>query len=391
MEQIIKEYKRRVTRLKNEKLVKYKGKITRFKEENVKLAIEYLEHREDYLKKVNGTGDTARKRYFKTLGKEITYLQNVLYWFNKWNLKDLTKDNIEEVFNKIEEDKLRSIKGNSLKDNTKKDYYSKVLKNGFFNFIKKDDLAKEVIIRKFTTNEEVRFFEFETLIRLTKAQRYKDHELLLWLMFDTGVEINAILQLRKNDFSLEKTENNDDYYTLHVREEIGKKRRSVRNIFIYHNRTNELLNEILKGIGDTENLFKFKWRNAYNIINETSKTLNLKLKTHNQYITPKDFRSSCATYFLKEGWTTDEIKARLGHKPSSSVIDRYVSYLSLDQQKLKKKKEEVDIKNYKEKYSQIAERNRQLEETIKSMNKDLENIKKFISENNEIKNAVKEL
>lgn len=40
---------------------------------------------------------------------------------------------------------------------------------------------------------------------------------------------------------------------------------------------------------------------------------------------------------LKKGWTTDEVNSRLGHRPSSRELDKYVNFLALDRHKPKKK------------------------------------------------------
>ena len=57
----------------------------------------------------------------------------------------------------------------------------------------------------------------------------------------------------------------------------------------------------------------------------------------NDMIRWKDLRSGMACHLLKQGWTTDEVNFRLGHKPSSREIDVYVSYLAVDRRKPKKK------------------------------------------------------
>lgn len=379
-------FEKRIKRLSKKKEVSYNNKTTKFREENVRIAIDYLRHKEEYSQNVNGYTEDAQKRYYKTLDKKFTYIQNVLVWFNKWPLKELTDENIKAVYDKLQKNELTSLRGTFLSENSKKDYYSKVFKNGFFAYINKHDIARKIILRKFKTNKEVRFFEIETLKQISNSLRYNDHKLLVWLLFDTGLEINAALNLIKKDFSIEKSESGDNYFMLHVRDEISKKGRSTRNIFIFHNETNILLKEIIQNIGDNDKLFNFGYRNAYKIISETSKELNLKLKTHNEHIVPKDFRSSMATYFLKEGWTTDEIKARLGHNVSSSVINSYVSYLGLDQKLNLKKKEEKDLTNFKEKYEKIAAQNRKSNEELKKVKNDLELLKELIYKNREILN-----
>jgi hypothetical protein len=40
---------------------------------------------------------------------------------------------------------------------------------------------------------------------------------------------------------------------------------------------------------------------------------------------------------LSKGWSTDEVNQRLGHKPSSREIDKYVNWLALDRRKPKRK------------------------------------------------------
>ena len=43
-------------------------------------------------------------------------------------------------------------------------------------------------------------------------------------------------------------------------------------------------------------------------------------------------------------WNRDELNARLGHKPSSRIIDRYINYLALDRKKPKKKVYESNLR-----------------------------------------------
>lgn len=104
-----------------------------------------------------------------------------------------------------------------------------------------------------------------------------------------------------------------------------------------------------------ENLFRGGPRSLYNVLTKIVKRYSLKVQPTNESINLKDFRSSMATHFLKIGWNTDLIKYRLGHKPSSSVIDRYVSYLGLNKQRKEKVTERIQL-NYKK----IQEDNRLL-------------------------------
>lgn len=40
---------------------------------------------------------------------------------------------------------------------------------------------------------------------------------------------------------------------------------------------------------------------------------------------------------LNKDWTTDEINARLGHKPSSRELDKYINFLALGSKKPQRK------------------------------------------------------
>ena len=44
-----------------------------------------------------------------------------------------------------------------------------------------------------------------------------------------------------------------------------------------------------------------------------------------------------ACHLLRNHWTTDEVNARLGHKPSSKEIDKYCNFLAIGRHEPKKK------------------------------------------------------
>jgi len=46
---------------------------------------------------------------------------------------------------------------------------------------------------------------------------------------------------------------------------------------------------------------------------------------------------------LSKGWTTNEVNRRLGHKPSSREIDKYVNWLALDNRQPKRKFHEHQV------------------------------------------------
>ena len=55
-----------------------------------------------------------------------------------------------------------------------------------------------------------------------------------------------------------------------------------------------------------------------------------------------------ACNLLEKVWTTDEIKSRMGHKPSSTVLDVYVNYKALNKKKTKRKLYDSNLQKIKE-------------------------------------------
>ncbi|MFH1607191.1 MAG: site-specific integrase [Nanoarchaeota archaeon] len=374
--------------------------------DNKKLILKWLDEKEENLKNQYGHDGYAKIRYYKTLMKEVTFMKQLDHLFKDKKLKDLTKEDIKYVYQGLEKGTIKSLKGNPLSEGSRQDYYKKVFKGGFFKFIGKSDFAKEIIKRRFEEHKEVRFFEFEDFQKMVKFSKSLDHSLFMWLALDAGVEMGAMLQILKSDFTKESDEvSNTKYWVLHVRKEISKKSRQKRDIYIYFNETSDLLSAYLPTLTDDQRLFDWSPRNTYKFIKDYSNRANIKVKPGNEPISPKDFRSSCATYFLKQEWTTDQVKGRLGHSPSSKEIDRYVNYFGLNQASFIRKKKQIDFGNYKEKYAEITEElkhirleNRKLsnlEVTNSSLKQDMLVMKEEMAlmkkDNEELKDVFKEM
>lgn len=325
-----------------------------FRSSNVNLAYDYLKSREKQSQDERGYSELAQKRYYKTLNKVFTYLLNILKWFNPYELKDLTQENIYKVYTDLEQDKLTSITGKILEENSKKDIYSKELKNGFFEFIEKSHIARKVIKRIYREYKVVSYFTYDDIVRMSNATKRKDYELLLWLMFDTGIEINTILQLEKKHF-LKK----ENYWYLNVPLDISKASRQPRNILIYQNSTIDLLNSTLPSLNDNDKLFKFGYRNANKLIKAVSEKTNTKTKPNKEIVKPHDFRRSMTMFFVNIEWNKIDILARLGQKPSSTEIDHYFNASGIDQERLVKKKEIAENIDNKSKIDNLEKELRQ--------------------------------
>lgn len=343
---------------------------------NRDLVVKWIEKRKTELENINGYDKEVQPRYYKTLYKELsTYMPNILLWFNDTDFQDITKEDIASVYKGLEEGTLETIKGKkNLSYKTRKDFYGRVFKGGFFNFIGKDNLAKEVIKRRFTEASEVKFFDLDTLRVIADNAATGSQRLAYWVLFDTGIEVMALCQLKKNNFEWIQ-DKDEGYYILHVPKEISKKLRKQRDIYIHFNETNQLLKTQMEPLKDDERLFNFKPPALYHALKLVVDKFNLKTKPESKSITIKDFRSSMATYFLQQNWTSDEVKARLGHSPSSTEIDRYVNYLGINQRKQREKGKEISLKEVNERYQELEEKFRHLLELNRKQELEIEAFK----------------
>jgi integrase len=358
---------------------KIRNKTLIIREDNRKIARKWIDGEEERLANINGYSPVARNRNAKTLCKNLGYLKNILYWFNDKSLTEITKDDIKRVYQGIEKGEITTLLGRVLADSSKKDYYGKMFKSGFFKFFNKHGYGQEIILRKIKEDTEVRFFEEKTFKKIVNNTKLKSHEMLFYLLFDTGIEISAILQLIAQDFTLQSDETGDSYYVVHVPNEISKKTRPKRDIFIHFEKTNELLKSYLNNLRPEDKLFNFGEKNIGNVLKDIVINNNLKVIPSLTKIQIKDFRSSAACYFLTQGWSTDEIKQRLGHKPSSTVIDKYVNYLCLNQKKKREQVQQINLKEISDKQVKTEEAlrkekiaNQSLQDKMKEMDKKIE-------------------
>jgi hypothetical protein len=84
---------------------------------------------------------------------------------------------------------------------------------------------------------------------------------------------------------------------------------------------------------------------------------------------------------LTKGWTSDEVNARLGHKPSSSEIDKYINFLAIDRHRPKKKVQEFELSKLKEELEEMKQKEKLrsqrtdfLQEKLEAQEKMIKNI-----------------
>ncbi len=325
---------------------------------NRKLFKKFFEQEEYKLKRKNGLKELDNASY-KTMCAYISYLRNVSKWFKNKEWKKLTKKEIQKVYDDLEDGKLKGMNGNIITSKT--DYYDKVFKSLPFELAGKTLICKEVM--RYYDNrkkEEVRFFEEETFKKIANATGTIKQRLLCWLAWDIGENIFTLLQLQKRDFVKQanpKTKDNE--YIVNLPKDKIKRTRRSRSEITNYTQTADLLDSVLSALENEEdNLFHFGHRNALKFLDKAVKKANAQCIPQGQKVSWKDFRSSMACHLLKIGWTTDEIKARLGHSPSSKMLDKYVNYLAIGRHKPKVKIQESQIAQISEELEKIKYRER---------------------------------
>lgn len=323
---------------------------------NRKLFKEILEEIEYKLPKINNLPNLDESSY-KTLLCYIPRLRNTNTWFKNKNWKQLTEKDIKRVYDGLCDQKLKGSKGKIITG--KRDYLNTIFKGLPFKLAGKYDIVKKVT--KFEKNnngdKQVRFFDEETHRKIAGATKTIHQRALCWLAWDVGENIFSLLQLQKKDFIKQVNDYGEKEYLVNLPKEKLKRSRTPRTEILNYNETTELLDILLEDLKPTDYLFNFGHRNALKFLRQSTEKSKTFLKHPlGENIIWKDYRSSMACHLLKKGWTTDEVKSRLGHKPSSPVIDVYVTYLALDRHEPKEKirnsdieKLQIELKEFKEK------------------------------------------
>ena len=373
------EYERRRNFILNDKKIN---------EANRKLFKKFFDLQEYKLKRKNGLKELDNSCY-KTLCGYPAYFANVNRWFKNKEWKKLTKADIKKVYDDLEDGKLKGTSGKIITG--KSDYYNKIFKSKPFELAGKKEIAKKVMeYYNNNTGEEVRFFEEETFKKTVNKTKTTSQRLLCWLAWDFGENIFTLLQLQKKDFTKRiDNDTKEPEYILNFPNEKIKRTRTSRSEPTLYKETVDLLDAVLPNLKEDDQLFNFEHRNALKFLKEIREKIEAKCIPKGQPITWKDFRSSMACYLLDNGWTTDEIKSRLGHKPSSNVLDKYLTYKALNKKKPKKKVEEGRIRQLSLELEDLKLREKIFKkriETIFSMLEDLDKNKVDLKNLSTIKN-----
>ncbi len=313
--------------------------------ENRELFRQFFEYEQYKLKRQNQMSDIDEPSC-KTLYGYVTKLRNVNQWFKNKPWTQLTKDDIREVYDALEDGQICSSRGTRFKDRWS--YYNKIFKSKPFRMAGKADLAREVIEFAVPATREVRFVTEETFRKLVSVVSNPRHLLLFWLAWDIGENIGALLLLTKREFSRQINPHTQEpeYLVNLPRGKIKRSRLSRSEPTLYPETVN-YADIVLANLQDEELVFPFGHRQALKVMHRAVRLTNALCQPNQEPVTWKDLRSGMASHLLRKGWTREEVDARLGHTANSSALNAYISYLAIDRSAPKRRMFESDVERLK--------------------------------------------
>jgi len=336
---------------KKEKLLSNK-KICKY---NRKLFKKFFDWEEIKLKRMNQLRELD-ERCYKTLYHYTFYFVSANKWFKNKPWKKLTKKDIWKVYNDLEDGKIKRGDGEPVVD--KQSYYNKVFKSKPFKLAGKKELAEEVIEYSAKKSEEVSYIELEDFKKNVDLVSNPFHKCFLWLCFDIMENHSSILLLKKRDCIRRiNKDNKEPEYLVNLRKEILKRSRTPRTEPNNFSETVNILDIVLKDKEDDDLIFSFGERQGEKIWNQCIKKTGTVCIPNGNKPTLRTLRKSGACHLLTIGWETDDIKGRLGHKPSSRVLDAYVTYLALNKNKIKKKVYDNDYREVLDELGKVKQMN----------------------------------
>lgn len=324
--------------------------------ENRKLWEKLLEWQERKLKRTNNLAELDDATY-KTLSYYIGRYKNVNKWYQNKPWIDLTKDDIQKVYDGLEDGVIKNRFGKRYEDRAS--YYTKVFMSTPFKMAGKAELAKEVFeFYRPRENTDVNFIEFDAFLKLPNATKTLLQKLLLWLAWDIGENVGSLLRLRKSDFRRQiNPQTQEPEYLVDLRKEILKRSRRARVEITNYAETAELLDIVLQNIRDNDFIFNFGHRQALKFITQCTATTQIKCIPTGKSPTFKDLRSSMCCHLLKIGWRIEEVNSRLGHSPANlAMVTRYANYLALDRHTPKAKVSDNNIQTMKDNLDNYRQR-----------------------------------
>ncbi len=365
---------------------------------NRKVTEKFFEFEEYKLKRKQGLANVDEKSY-KTLYFYVGRLYNLNNWFKNKDWSKLTEEEIKKLIDDLEDGKITTHKGTRFTDRS---LYYQMIKGKLFDLVGKSFIAtqilKEFSIKGREFRDEVRYIEEESFRKIVDCAPKSEHKCLMWLAFDIGENIGTLLELTREDFQRQiNPDTNEPEYLVMLTKDRIKRSRTARGETTNHQETVKYLDIVLRNLKPAspktstsryrrslktlnelhpENkLFKFGHKASVKFFDRAVERADVKCLPGGQKVTWKDLRSSMACNLLRKEWSRDEVNARLGHKPSSRIIDSYINYLSLDRRKPQKKVYESSLKKIEADFEKQKEVSKLQGLKIENLKEDIKQIK----------------
>lgn len=348
---------------------------------NRELFAKFLEYEEYKLKRTNGVA-ALDEHSFRTLAAYIARLRTVNRWFNGKAWKSLTRADIQRVYDDLEDGRIKTLRGEPVKD--RQSYYNRIMKGKPFELAGKAKIAREVTaFYRSNGNQEVRFIPEATFRQIVEVMVQPEHRLLAWLAFDIGENATSLLALRRCDCTRQvNSDTGAPEYRVNLRRETLKRSRRARSELTNYPETVAQLDLLLANLRDDQPLFNFGVAQAAKMLRRAVKITGARCQPAGQIVTLKDLRSSMACDLLSKGWTSDEVNSRLGHKPSSRELDKYINFLALDGQRPKRKLEEHRVERLTSELDQVKSHERLMMQRQENLQAEVERLQVQLAESN---------
>ena len=323
--------------------------------QNRKLFKEFFIWEEEKLKRINDLPEIDDPSY-KTLHGYINRFRNVNKWFKNKDWKDLTVDEIKQVYTDLEDGKIQNKHGKRFED--RRGYYNKVFKSKPFKLAGKHEEVKKVL--EFFTDrrkKEVRFVNAENFGKMISVLSKPHHLALFWLAWDIGENINSLLRLTKINFKRQTNKyTKEPEYLVHLPKDRLKRSRQTRSEPTLFQETVRYLDIALEALKDDDLAFVFGYRQALKIFDSTVKRSGAKCEPNGGKPSWKDLRSGMACNLFSLGWHSDDINLRLGHSISSKELDVYLNYMAQNRKRAKKIHYNNNLEDVKDELKEARQR-----------------------------------
>ena len=294
---------------------------------------------------------------YKTLYLYTTRLRIVNRWFGNRPWCALSRDDIQAVYDDVEDGKILTVSGKPFKGADT--YYGRILKGKPFELAGVSDFAKNVIHFQKHQRRTVRFATQDGFLKLVSVFALPRHLLLFWLAWDIGENIGTLLQLQKKDFKRAlNPDNGEPEYLVNLASEKLKRTRQVRREPTLYPETVRYCDMVLEDLDDEDEVFKFGHRQAFKLICQAGMKTGVKCEPNGERLTWKDLRSGMACHLLSNGWLPHEVNLRLGHTPNAKRLNLYINHLAIDRHRPKRRLYESKMEALQEELRELKERER---------------------------------